>query len=76
MSNKLGIGWKLGLAVVLLLMVGFGEARQYLKYLDGRGIYSLILGPNASVAAEITVFIVLPLLFVIAAFWYVLRDLK
>ncbi len=76
MSSKLGIGWKLGLAVVLLLMVGLGEWRQYLKYIDGRGIYSLILGPSASVAAEIMAFVVLPLLFVVGAFWYALRDFK
>ena len=76
MSSKLGIGWKLGLLAILLLMVGLGEWRQYLKYLDGRGIYSLVLGPSSSVTAEIVTFIVLPLLFVIGAFWYALRDFK
>jgi uncharacterized membrane protein len=76
MSRELGTGWKLGLAAILLLMVAFGEAFQYLKYLDGRGIYSTILGPSASIAAEITVFVVLPLAFVIGAFWYALRDFK
>ena len=76
MSSKLSIGWKLGLAAILLLMVGLGEWRQYMKYLDGRGIYSFILGPSASIAAEITVFIVPSILFVVGVFWYALRDFK
>ena len=76
MSSKLGIGWDRGLLSETTLLNRLGERRHHLKYLDGRGIYSLVLGPSSSVTAEIVTFIVLPLLFVIGAFWYALRDFK
>ena len=76
MKNGLGIEWKLGLLAILTLMVGLGEWRQYIKYQDGRGFYTLILGPEASGLVQILVFVALPAVFVIAAFFSVMRDFK
>lgn len=76
MAKGLGIGWKLGLAALLTLMVGLGTWRQYIKYVDGRGFYTLIIGPGASDALQLLVFLGLPAAFVVAAFFYALRDFR
>jgi hypothetical protein len=76
MGKGLGIGWKIGLLAILALMVGLGTWRQYVKYVDGRGFYTLVLGTEASSSAQILVFVVLPAIFVLAAFIYALRDLR
>lgn len=76
MGKGLGIGWKLGLLAILAMMVGLGTWRQYLKYIDGRGFYTLILGPEASSNMQVFVFVVLPAIFLLGAFFYVLRDFR
>jgi len=76
MSGKIGFGWQIGLLTIMAIMFGLHSYRQYLKYVDGRGIYINMLGPNASAVTQIVVFVVIPFVASLVLAWLFLRDIK
>ena len=74
MPKQSNLFQKLGWTAVFLLMFGVGSWRQYLKFTDGRGLGRWLVPVDASVAVQILVFVLIPVVAALAIGWAMARD--
>lgn len=74
MSRQPKLVSKLAWTAVFLLLFGLISFRQYMKFPDGRGLARWLVPADASIAIQLSVFVVLPSVAALVAGWAVARD--